>query len=379
MKIAYVTTYDASNINAWSGTVYYIYQTLKLSGLQIENIGNLREKMTALFRGKKLIYRKLLKQQYLKDREPLILKSYAKQVEETLLRIKPDVVFSLGTIPISHLRTNKPIVFWADATFAGMVDFYPEFSNLCKETLRKGNRMEQEALSRCRLAIYSSEWAAKTAIENYDVNHQKVKVVPFGANIDSERSQEDFKHILASKDFSVCKLLFVGVDWFRKGFDIALKAAELLNGQGIHTELHVAGFTPPFDVPSFVTLHGFISKKTEEGRERLNKLFTEAHFFILPSRAECCAIVFAEASSFGLPSIATNVGGIPSAIRDGINGQTFSIEEGAEKYCEYIMRIRSSKEKYYQLALSSFREYNERLNWSLAGKAVSKLIAEFCF
>lgn len=100
-----------------------------------------------------------------------------------------DVVFSPGTIPIAHLKTNYPIVFWADATFAGMIDFYPSFSNLCSRSIRDGNRMEQAALSKCSLAIYSSEWAAKTALDNYDVNPQKVKVVPFGANISCDRKE----------------------------------------------------------------------------------------------------------------------------------------------------------------------------------------------
>ena len=102
----------------------------------------------------------VFKKNYLRDREPLTLRSYAKQVERQLSRIKPDIVFSPGTKPIAYLRTDKPIIFWADATFDGMVDFYPEFTNLCDETMRNGRAMEQAALSNCRLAIYASEWAA---------------------------------------------------------------------------------------------------------------------------------------------------------------------------------------------------------------------------
>lgn len=378
MKILYVTTYDASDIHSWGGSGYYISQTLKLSGFRIEYIGNLREKANTFFKAKTLIYRKLLRGNYLRDREPLILKSYAKQVKNALLRLNPDVVFSPGTIPIAYLQTNKPIVFWTDSAFAGMVNFYPGFSNLCRESVRNGNRMEQAALSRCSLAIYTSEWAAKTAVDNYDVDPRKVKVVSFGANVNCNRTARDIKEIITSKDFSVCKLLFIGVDWFRKGGDIALRTAEILNDQGIQTELHIVGCTPPFDVPWFVTLHGFISKSTKEGRKQLNKLLTESHFLILPSRADCLPMVLAEASAFGLPSLATNVGGIPTAIRDGKNGQLFPLEEGAKKYSDYIMRLMSSKEQYQHLAMSSFREYIDRLNWPLAGKKVCELIYEFC-
>jgi glycosyltransferase involved in cell wall biosynthesis len=378
MKIAYVTTYDSTNIHAWSGSGNYILRALQSCGLPTESIGNLRDKKALFLKIKKALYAKILSRKYLRDREPTLLIDYAAQVERYLASIHYDIVFSPGTIPIAYLHTEKPIVFWTDATFAGMVDFYPEFSNLCAETIKDGNNMEQLALSKCRLAIYTSEWAANTAIQNYDVDPTKVKVVPFGANVNCNRNLQDIDSIVRTKKFDTCKLLFVGVDWYRKGGDIALIVADLLNQRGIRTELHIVGCNPPIELPSFVKLHGFISKNTEEGRRSLDNLMTESHFLILPSKAECCAVVLAEASSFGLPSLATKVGGIPTAIQDGKNGQTFPLNESPEKYCDYIYRYMSSKQEYNELALSSFREYSEKLNWLSAGRKVYDLMQEFC-
>ncbi len=188
----------------------------------------------------------------------------------------------------------------------------------------------------------------------------------------------EISRIVEQKSFHSCKLLFVGVDWYRKGGDKALAVANQLTRRGIRTELHIVGCNPPVRVPSNVLCHGFISKKTEEGRKYLEQLFSQAHFFILPSRADCVPVVFAEASSFGLPSLTTRVGGISTAIQDGKNGHTFSLDEDPEEYCNYIERFISSKEKYKELALSSFREYSTRINWSSAGSRVKELIEEFC-
>ena len=116
-------------------------------------------------------------------------------MEIVLTTISSDVVFSPGTIPIAYLRTEKPIVFWKDSTFAGMIDFYSEFSNLCTEIIENKNKMEQLALSKCRLAIYSSKWVASTATQNYDVDPAKVKVVLFGANISCKRNFQDIKQL----------------------------------------------------------------------------------------------------------------------------------------------------------------------------------------
>ncbi|MGV2826674.1 glycosyltransferase family 4 protein [Myxosarcina sp. GI1(2024)] len=379
MKIAYVTTYDSSNIKNWSGLGYYIHSALRSHDIQTETIDNLIDKNHVTFGLKQKLYSKIFSKRYLKTREPMFLKDYAAQVDSALANINYDVVFSPGTIPIAYLQTNKPIVFWADATFAGMVNFYPGYSNLCAETIAKGNKMEQLALSKCRLAIYSSEWAANTAIENYDVDSNKVKVVPFGANINCKRNFHDINLLVENKQFDICKLLFVGVDWTRKGGDTALRVAELLNKRGIKTELHVVGCKPQVEfIPSFVKLHGFVSKATDKGREILDRLYSESHFFILPSRAECYGVVFAEASSFGLPSLATKVGGITTAVKERKNGYTFSLDESPEKYCVFIEEFMSSKQKYAELAASSFTEYSKNLNWSCSGKKVYELLQEFC-
>jgi glycosyltransferase involved in cell wall biosynthesis len=380
MKIAYVTTYDSSDIDAWSGSGLNILLALQEAGFHTESIGNIKERKISLFLSmlKKAYYTKLLSRKYHRDREPAVVMDYATQLEKNLSTVDHDVVFSPGTIPIAYLKTDKPIVFWADATFAGMIGYYPEWCNLCDETIKNGNEQEQLALSRCRLAIYASEWAANSAIQNYKVDPSKVKVVPFGANLHSIRTRTEVNKIIKNKSFEFCKLLFIGVDWGRKGGETALAVANELNRRGTSTELHIVGCTPPGGSPEFVINHGFISKKTEEGRRKLAQLFTESHFLIVPSQAECFGLVFTEASSFGLPSLATRTGGIPSAVYDGKNGKLFALDENPDKYCDYIEGLMTSRDEYEKLALSSFEEYSSRLNWSCAGKRVHDLIREYC-
>jgi glycosyltransferase involved in cell wall biosynthesis len=72
------------------------------------------------------------------------------------------------------------------------------------------------------------------------------------------------------------------------------------------------------------------------------------------------------------------VGGISTIIQEGKNGFFYSLHDGPEKYCDTVERLWSSKEEYEQLALSSFYEYSERLNWASSGQKVNDLIHEFC-
>jgi glycosyltransferase involved in cell wall biosynthesis len=378
MQIGYVTTYDASDIRNWSGSGHYIARSLEQQGLSLDYFGPLNRDLKFLFLAKKLFFQTLFRQRHFVQIEPRILRSYARQVERSLGSSSHiDVVFSPGTIPIAALESEKPIVFWSDAVFGGMLDFYSTFSGLTEASVRNGHEMETQALSRCRLAIYSSEWAANQAIEKYSADKAKVKVVPFGANINCDRSWNDIKEVVARRPTDRCRLLFNGVEWFRKGGDIALEIATRLKEQGLRVELAIVGCKPPVKVPEFVTVYGFISKRNSRGVRMLNELYARSHFLLLPSRAETFGVVFAEASSFGLPSISRNVGGIPAAIRNDMNGWIFPVDADISEYCSYISNLMLNPKLYADLALRTFNEYETRLNWRVAGKAVKTLLAEF--
>ena len=308
---------------------------------------------------------------FLKDRDIARAQYFAAQIKQ---RVQPsaDFVFSPGTLPIAYLESKKPKVFYTDAAFAGMIDYYPEFSNLCAETIRDGNLIEQLALDSCSLAIYSSDWAAQSAIKHYKVAADKVAVIPFGANIECTRNINDIKSIVRNRQTNTCRLLLVGVNWKRKGGDIAMEVAARLNKNGLPTELHIVGMKeiPHKTLPKYVKSHGFISKSTPEGIAALEKLFMESSFLIVPSRFEAFGIVFCEASSFGLPSLATRTGGIPTAIHDNSNGMTFNADADPEQYVQYIQDLFTDRKAYEQLALSSFNEYQTRLNWQVNGKLI---------
>jgi len=376
MNIAYVTTYDASDITNWSGLGYYIAESLKDKSTTLEYLGPLSHYDSIFLRMKRRYYRYILKQGFESGRHPLVAKGYAGQVSDMLKQTRADIVVSPGTFPIAYLKCKQPIVFWADATFAGLVNFYPGYYNFSREGIRIGNELEQLALDNCRLALFSSDWAAKTALEHYSVASSKIHVVPFGANVSNRRSLKEVEAIITSRPTDKCKLLFLGYDWKRKGGDIAVEIASQLDRKGINAELHVVGPESGAleSLPSFVIPHGRIDKLTSAGRNKIESLLAESHFLILPTRAECYGIVFAEAGSFGVPSITTNVGGVSTAIKNGVNGWAFNIDSEPSEYSSYIFRLMSNYVQYKELAISAFNDYTQRLNWDVAGNRVRDLL-----
>ncbi|MBC8105887.1 MAG: glycosyltransferase family 4 protein, partial [Anaerolineae bacterium] len=247
-----------------------------------------------------------------------------------------------------------------------------------KRSLRLGNLQEKSALSRSALAVYSSDWAAKYAVEHLGADPAKVKVVPFGANISESRSLDDVKRLIERRLHDrqrgdVCRLLFIGTGWQRKGGDVAVEVARLLNERGVKTELTLLGSDAPQSLPAFVKRAGFLDKRTPEGRARFNDLFGSSHFLILPALAEAFGIVLCEANSFGVPNIATNVGGIPTIVRDGVNGALFQTGD-AKAMSERIDGLMRDRNAYEHLAVNSFCEYRSRLNWETAGRTVKSML-----
>lgn len=383
MNLAYVTSYDTLDPHAFGGRGLYITQALRVQGFSLDYICPLEQRLwsSLVARVKTRYYDGVPRTRYTGTRDRILLKDYALQIARRLSDSNADVLFSPvspGSQPIAYLDCSQPIVIWTDTTLAGVIGFYDNYRNLCKETIRDGMENERSALNRCSLAIYTSDWAAQIAINTYHLDESKVKVVPFGPYLECDRGLDDIKDMVASRPADKCRLLFVGMKWSRKGGDIAVNVAKKLNEAGLDTELTIAGCQLPENGPvhGFIKSAGTINKHTTVGLRELNKLMAESHLLILPTRADCAPAAIREACSFGVPCVTTDVGGIPTLVRNNLNGKLFSLDAGIEEYCTYICSLFSDYARYENLAFSTFNEYTSRLSWSVAGKSVKKLLSE---
>lgn len=286
-----------------------------------------------------------------------------------------DILFApVAPAEIAFLETDVPIVYNSDLTWANIVDYYPICSSLFAFANREGERTEQAALNRATMLIFSSAWVANTAINHYGVAKEKVHAVPYGANLDDPPSRSD---ALLHDIHEPIELLWVGVDWERKGGATAFDCLKKLQADGADARLTVCGCTPPkaFEDKDLRVIP-FLDKSVEQDRRAFAELYLKAHFFLFPTLAEAFGIVLCESAAYGLPVLARNTGGVEEVVTDGENGFLMPPDATGADYAQKIQRILSDPALYRSLVVKSRDAYEQRLNWNAWGRSVKPLFEE---
>lgn len=376
MKIAYITTFDVQAPKSWPkrhlglyGAAANIVKNVQNEETTVVPLGIMHRKRNPITRLKWQYYRSIHHQNFYSGADPLVYKPYARQIQRYLPDSDADILLCLeNAVPIADIVPDRPLVLWTDTTLGSLIDFYPYLSNLCEESRRRLLKMEKRVLDRCSLLVVNSTWAAQSANELYDIPFSKIEVIPRGAGRIHNFSVDEVTQAIGERSHRVCKLLFIGMDWQRKGGDTALGVAQALNQKGVETELHIVGCMPPAGSPDFVKKHGFIDRATDEGQAKMDDLFRRSHFLMYPTKADALGMVMSEAAAFGVPTLASRIGGIPSLVKGGVTGQTFELDADWNEYCEFVIPYMKDIAKYEALAMSTFSSYKNQMSWPAVGE-----------
>ena len=173
------------------------------------------------------------------------------------------------------------------------------------------------------------------------------------------------KHPRKSDDV-VVQLGFVGRLSNEKGVEILLQAFSRLLEE-FRLELHIVGDGPlkksieekitELKLSSYVKMHGFVRTPGE--------IYKKLDMLVMPSLTEGTPLTLLEAMSFGLPVVASAVGGIPEIINDGDNGilvKPGDVEQLIKKIKQLIVDKNIRKE-ISQSALLTINDICDRNKW----------------
>lgn len=371
-KFAYLSVEDPENKKVWSGTHYSILRALKNIGT-VDILGPYEPKT-------KLLLLKILNQVSLKlfnkrisyRHGTLLSKEYADYFTKKLAKKSYDYIIApAASAETAFLETAIPVIYITDGTFKSCLNYHKSLSNLTEKSIETGNSIEQKAIEKSKLIIVSSEWAAKSVIEDYKASPNKVKIIPYGANFENIPSEQD----LVFEAPTEWKLLFVGVYWESKGGDIAYKAFKILKEKKYNVTLTVVGCIPPTEIlEEGLTVIPFINKNNAEGQTKLAQVFKEHHLLILPTRFDCTPIVINEASAFGVPCLVADTGGVRGHLTEDVNGYLIDYNDKGINYAKKIEELINYPAKYIALRQSTRKEYTDKLNWNHWLLELQKLI-----
>lgn len=378
-KIIFLTHDNPDKIDGWSGLNYYMKKMLADAGFEVICWYGFTYKISLFNFFLQKFYPKFTGKFLKINRHKNTINQYRKQILKKITTINEDktpLIFSNTTELIAAIPEAINSILWTDASFAGMLNYYKDFSAIHKSSIIEGNKTEQKAYQHANAIIFSSKWAAQTAIKNYIIDEKKISVIPFGANLPSNLSEKEVTNNINSKNLNILKMLFIGTNWERKGGNKALEIVDYLNSKSIRTELIIIGCRPfDLNIPQFVNQIGYLDKSLKEDRDQLDYHLKNSHYLLLPTLADCTPVVFNEANSYGLPVISNKTGGIESIIIDGENGILLSTNSNSEEFYDKISNYYDLN-NYQRLSKNSYLRYKNHLNWKVAGEKVNEILEE---
>ncbi len=371
LRVAYLTMRDPNDRRSWSGTIFQMARALE-SQCDLVRVGPLEP--FSLKIGKAIHHgmRLITGRNYLYTHTARVCKGAGLKAGRKLAGDTFDVIFApAGCGIVAHLETKLPIVYLSDTTFHLMVDYYSDFSNLSESQRSVADKIQRKGILKAHQLVFPSSWAAQSAVDDYGADPSRVHVVPFGANIENPPRADE---VLQERPTVGCRLLFVGVNWDRKGGEIAFETLVQLERSGIPAELTVVGCKPPEHVAHpKLRVFPFLDKNDPQQRAQLDDLYRQATFFILPTRAECFSIALCEANAYGLPILSTRTGGLAELVLEGVNGFLFSLDSRGDRYAAKIRDAYSSPAAYQALRVASREQYETRLNWTAWGSRMREI------
>jgi len=309
---------------------------------------------------------RIWRERYLKHPKSFEMRSL--RVSRWLRKQDADAVTQLGVLFDSRFAQDKlPNVIYTDYT-----------SQLSAQNL-DGNRspykgkllnnwlsLEKQAYENAAHVCVRSHTVRKSLIEDYYLPPEKISVIGGGANFDA------LPNAVTRPIGGPPRVLFIGLDFYRKGGDLVLKAFADVRKHVPQSRLTMITRLPKkHDFP--LTNVDIIS--SEFNRELICRQFPLADIFILPSRLETWGDVILEAMAYGIACIGVTGQPMEEIIRHGKTGLLTDPENPHSLY-QAMLELLSDRTYCRRMGIEGRRHLEKEFTWPIVARRLSKIIEE---
>jgi len=219
--------------------------------------------------------------------------------------------------------------------------------------------LERSIYSNATRVFVMTHYVERTLLEDYGCDPSKVLCIPAGGNT-------VVREITPEQDRArQLRVLFVGVNWKRKGGPELLEAFLKIVDRFPEAKLVVVGCNPPVQHPN-VEILGKVPL------ERVEQEYLKAQFFAFPTRIEPVGFVVIEALMNKLPVIGTPIGILPDMITDGEDGYLVPSDD-VHGLANAMAELLQDPAKCRQMGENGYRVARDR-TWEAAAAALRKEI-----
>ncbi|MCZ2457993.1 MAG: glycosyltransferase family 4 protein [Chitinophagales bacterium] len=222
-------------------------------------------------------------------------------------------------------------------------------------------KVEKEIYKDATIIFTFGSLPAYSLIHQYKVAKEKVIVAYVGSNIPKPESNK------SSDQYYSKNILFVGVDWERKGGPLLLKVFRKVLERHKDATLTIIGCTPDIENTPNCKVIGKIAPKD------LPAYFKEASLFCMPTLREPFGIVFIEAMEYKLPIISNEIGCLPDMVVDDFNGYLID-DNSIDSYYQKICNLLGNPEKCRQMGENGHNYALSRFTWNHVGDILKENI-----
>lgn len=290
------------------------------------------------------------------DYTPYLFHRYRRMTRPLIERLAPRFTFQTQSLWDTS-RPGIPHFLYTDHThlenlrYPGNEDFalaHPRWLEL-----------EKQAYQNATHVFTMSRNVRRSVIEDYEVDPGRVTCAFAGINA-------VLPEVTASRAGQGKNILFVGVEWQRKGGPFLLEGFRSVRRHHPDATLTIVGCSPEIEEPG-VEIVGRIA------RENVARYLEQASIFCLPTLREPFGIAFLEAYRYRLPVVGTRIGGIPDFVNHGKSGFLVPAAE-AEPIAEALKKLLDDPEMARQFGETGYRETVERYTFANTARIMRGVI-----
>jgi glycosyltransferase involved in cell wall biosynthesis len=366
IRINYITNLDVNNYSGgWSGMNYHVHDQLSRQ-FDVHLVQNVNPPFFLSDR----IISKAFRIAGLKGNFPAFTEQRLSRIKaevESKLHHSAQLNFYHGATPWLHVENKIPYALYLDCSFSTYISVYHQQRHFDTKQLGRLFTKEAEFLKNACCVFFSSKWALNEAKNGYRLDGRNFFVAGLGGGMEIENTRSEYIEPY---------FLFIGMDFFGKGGDVAAEAFETVRKEFPQFSLKIAGQEPPEKYKAIVQYEGRFNKSDKTQLCRLKKLFSDAFCFVLPTSKDMTPLVLVEASSVGCPVIATNSFGIPELVTHNETGLLIDASMPLKEQLVKAMKEMITNKQLRERCITSSPSYiRDNFTWSRTGKIIAETLS----